>query len=255
MLNAMLLNAPFSSANTTAQLRTKPLGFIKQTHNDMHHYTHTASDPLPLTENAEYPLEQFQKWIGGPTGIVQRPCRKIVFTIKSHDQGWSNNARLDRGTYRGSYTWFEAGLERFDKTATPPKENNRKEAAGSSEPKLPNPYLPVSSLRSIYPTVNAERNPPEFHHDLLASPEHTIQHNKTATRESTVHKVVWSCHDDLDPLTEGQLSELGRGIQTGRGDFVRNLKPGDVVTVWGKTRFGGWANHIDDIQVDVYWAL
>ncbi len=38
------------------------------------------------------------------------PCRKIVFKIKSHDQGWGGN-REHKGTYKGSYTWFEAGKE------------------------------------------------------------------------------------------------------------------------------------------------
>ena len=38
-------------------------------------------------------------------------CRKIVFTIRSHDQGWGGSA-ADKGTYRGSFTWFDVGLER-----------------------------------------------------------------------------------------------------------------------------------------------
>lgn len=38
-------------------------------------------------------------------------CRKIVFSIRSHDQGWGGSA-ADKGTYRGSYTWFDIGLER-----------------------------------------------------------------------------------------------------------------------------------------------
>lgn len=243
-----------------------------------------TAEPLLLYDGSEYPLEQFQKWIGGPTDIIKHPCRKIVFTITSHDQGWANNARLDRGTYRGSYTWFEAGLERFDKTAIKPKANNEEaeaavamgddelgekallkndktsEASSSStKPKkglnLPEPYLPVYALRSKYPTVDSQRNPPIFHHDLLASPEYTIQYNKTATRDDTTHRVEWSWKDGENPLTDHQLRDLGRGIGTGNGEFVRSLKPGDVVTVWGKTRFGGWANHIKDVKVDVYWAL
>ncbi|KAI9687627.1 MAG: hypothetical protein M1822_002237 [Bathelium mastoideum] len=37
------------------------------------------------------------------TGKVQR----IIFTITSHDQGWSDHAH-DHGTYNGSWTWFSA---------------------------------------------------------------------------------------------------------------------------------------------------
>lgn len=42
----------------------------------------------------------------------EHPCRKIVFTIKSHDQGWASD-RSDTGTYTGSYTWFDVGLEKM----------------------------------------------------------------------------------------------------------------------------------------------
>lgn len=227
--------------------------------------------PLSLAEGAEYSLEQYQSWIGGPTDTVQHPCRKIVFTISSHDQGWSNNARHDRGSYRGSYTWFEAGLERFDRTAQRPKDSPEKEAASQIEdlnekkgeassagrkpdPQLPHPYLPVYALRPIYPTLETDR--PALHHDLLASPKYTIQHNKTAIRQSQTHTIVWS-YKDSDAISPGpeELKAAGRGAETGNGDFVRSLKLGDVVTVWAKARFGGWSNTVDSVKVDVYWAL
>lgn len=118
---------------------------------------------------------------------------------------------------------------------------------------LPDPYFPVYGMRSVYPTLEADR--PAFHHGLHPSPEWTIQMNKAATSQSTTHKVVWSWKDDVDPLTAEQLGESGRGTATGNGDFVRNLKLGDIVTVWAKARFAGWANHIERVSVDIYWAL
>lgn len=51
------------------------------------------------------------------------------------------------------------------------------------------------------------------------------------------------------------MKEIGRGSETGRGDFVRNLKPGDVITVWAKSRFAGWTNYVEAVKVDVYWAM
>ena len=39
--------------------------------------------------------------------------RKIVFTIESHDQGWSNDSSQNRslkGTYESSWTWFDVGV-------------------------------------------------------------------------------------------------------------------------------------------------
>jgi len=42
-------------------------------------------------------------------------CKKIVFTLQSHDQGWGGNS-ADRGTYNGSMTWFDVGLEKLSAT-------------------------------------------------------------------------------------------------------------------------------------------
>lgn len=70
------------------------------------------------------------------------------------------------------------------------------------------------------------------------------------------HKVVWSYQDrDNDDPSRERLTALGRGAETGNGEFVRNLKLGDVVTVWAKARFGGWSNTVESVKVDVYWAL
>lgn len=263
---------------TFSQVRSRPLGLMKKTHYDDRVYSFTPAPPMPLPDGAEYPLSQFQDWIGSPTNTVQHPCRKIVFTVTSHDQGWSNNARRDRGSYRGSWTWFEAGLERFEKDAKRPEGADEKAPVAAHNPiskeaeagpsstdttaaalavadaeQLPEPYLPAYSLRPIYPTLEPDR--PAFHHDLHPSPQLTIQHNKTATRDSQTHKVVWSWNDNTNPLTAEQLKEMGRGEETGNGDFIRNLKLGDVVTVWAKSRFGAWANHVESVKVDVYWAL
>ncbi|KAI3398091.1 hypothetical protein diail_9844 [Diaporthe ilicicola] len=247
-------------------LRSKPLGLIKKVHYDQHYYSFTTAQPKPLSEDGDHPLPQFQKWIGGPTDTLEHPCRKIVFTMRSHDQGWGGE-RQHRGSYHGSWTWFEAGKERFDKNASHPKDTPEKEApvegavkeeAGDSStlgPKheIPTPYFPVYAARSIQPGL--EPGQEAFHHDLHPSPELTIQRNKAATRTATIHKVVWSWKDNVDPLSSEKLSELGRGPETGSGGFVRDLVLGDVVTVWAKARFAGWTNNVESVKVDIYWAL
>lgn len=247
-------------------LRSRPLGLVKKVHYDDHYYSFTTAQAKPLSQSGDYSLSQFQDWIGGPTDTLEHPCRKIVFTISSRDQGWSSQAQ-DRGSYRGSWTWFEAGKERFDKNATRPKGSLEKEAlaedvvkeevGSSSAPgpsnEIPTPYFPVYAARSIHPALEPGQD--AFHHDLHPSPQLTIQSNKAATRQLTTHKVVWSWKDDVNPLSSEELSELGRGPETGDGDFVRNLTLGDVVTVWAKARFAGWANHIESVKVDIYWSL
>jgi hypothetical protein len=239
---------------------------IKKVHYDHRYYSFTAAPAKPLSEGGDYSLSQFQQWIGGPTDTLKHPCRKIVFTFRSRDQGWGGHPQ-DRGSYRGSWTWFEAGKERFDKNATRPEDSPEKKAsfqdtaageAGSSSAldpsgEMPTPYLPVYAARSIEPAL--EPGQEAFHHDLHPSPRLTIQKNRAATRELATHQIVWSWKDTGDRLSPERLSELGRGPETGNGDFVRNLTLGDVVTVWAKARFAGWANHVDCVKLDIYWAL
>lgn len=239
---------------------------IKRVHYDDHYYSFTTAQAKPLSHGGDYALSQFQDWIGGPTDTLEHPCRKIVFILVSRDQGWGGQSQ-DRGSYRGSWTWFEAGKERFDKNATHPKDAPEAkapaegavedEAGSSSSPgpsnHIPTPYFPVYAARSILPALEPGQD--AFHHELHPSPQLTIQSNKAATRQLTTHKVVWSWKDNVDALSSEKLSELGRGPETGDGDFVRNLTLGDVVTVWAKARFAGWTNHIDSVKVDIYWAL
>lgn len=248
-------------------LRSKPLGLIRRTHYDERYYSFTTAQAKPLSDGGDYSLAQFQQWIGGPTDTLEHPCRKIVFTLRSRDQGWGGQPQ-DRGGYRGSWTWFEAGRERFDRNAQPPKDTAEKKAPvdgtvegemGSTTSYLdpsgetPTPYFPVYAARSMHPAL--EPGQEAFHHDLHPSPTLTIQRNKAATRQLTTHTVVWAWKDNVDPLSSEILSEMGRGPETGNGDFVRGLTLGDVVTVWAKARFAQWANHIDSVKLDIYWAL
>ncbi|KAL9118509.1 MAG: hypothetical protein Q9187_004945, partial [Circinaria calcarea] len=41
------------------------------------------------------------------TGSPRSPVRKVTFTLKSHDQGWSDTVEF-HGTYENSCTWFDA---------------------------------------------------------------------------------------------------------------------------------------------------
>lgn len=96
-----------------------------------------------------------------------------------------------------------------------------------------------------------------YHHHMHALDNLKIQANKTAHREFVDHEVIWSWTDDIHPESpEGdRLAEIGRGKGTGTGNFVRSLKLGDVVTVWGKARFGGWRNNVESVKVEIYWAI
>lgn len=60
-----------------------------------------AMDPKSIARLADY-----------PTPPLVSPVRKIVFKILAHDQGWGGEGGDNE--YDNSWTWFEAGLERFE---------------------------------------------------------------------------------------------------------------------------------------------
>lgn len=94
-------------------------------------------------------------------------------------------------------------------------------------------------------------------HEVPANPAYTVQFNRTAAAVTQDHQVVWSYLDNVGPTSPGvqDLRDVGRGEETGDGEFVRNLKVGDVVTLWAHARFPGWENRVLRAQVDVYWAV
>jgi len=114
------------------------------------------------------------------------------------------------------------------------------------------------AIRPVWPST-VEKADSSSHYDfqLLPTPDHKIQCNRTAGSELEHHHIEWSWTDDIDPhSSEAQeLEAMGRGSSTGDGKFIKNLKVGDMVTVWGHARFPGWTNNVQKVQVRVYWAL
>lgn len=129
----------------------------------------------------------------------------------------------------------------------------RRDSASSTPPDLP-----VCGLRPVHPSIeqdNAENY--QYLHPLLHQEQWVIRRNRTASRDWQDHVITWSYDDDIEAESdEGtELDEQGRGRGTGDGRFVRSLKMGDVVTVWGKARFAGWVNNVESVKVEVYWAV
>lgn len=233
-------------------LRTEPLGMAAWAPDDDEAWRQPSAPRKLETEYSHEELERFRDKRLPST--LTNPCRKIVFYFRSNDQGWGGNP-ADRGTYNGSWTWFDAGLERFE--APGPGHSSGGDSSSSSE-KEKGPEIPVAALRPLWPPVmEDEDGPPFYHHELLPSRDHKIQCNKTATRQVQDHRVEWRYLDDIDPESEAakELDAVGRGKGTGSGEFVRNLRFGDVVTVWGRARFGGWENRVQKAEVKAYWAV
>lgn len=89
-------------------------------------------------------------------------------------------------------------------------------------------------------------------------PDDTVlQKNVTCVRNMKEHVITWSYDDHIDPESKeaNDLQLQGRGSATGSGDLVRGLVLGDVITVWAKSRFPGWMNVIEQVKIDLYWAV
>ncbi|KHO01349.1 uncharacterized protein MAM_00350 [Metarhizium album ARSEF 1941] len=256
-----------------AQLRSYPVGLTGIEGQDTlsEELAYDTQEARPLPRGTDCDTKYFAKLARYPTPRLMKPVRKVVFKIKSHDQGWTSGDNAHKGTYKASWTWFEAGLEKFDAAHTCDATDVRQETpeSGSSA-------LPVSGLRAVYPNVeqlpksddDGSREPedgngsqPEveykYVHPLLAQPEWEIQRNLMATSDWQEHMVTWSYLDDIEADSDAgkALEDQGRGRATGDGSFVRSLVLGDVVTVWGKARFGGWVNTVDHVKIEVYWAV
>jgi hypothetical protein len=210
----------------------------------------------PQPPGEEFTADDFQELIASPIPLLAHPCRRIVFTIRSHDQGFSNEAG-NRGTHNGSWTWFEAGLERWCKSS--PAQTS---PAGQEPQQNQHPSLNLDNLCTVFPEVEWDSEVQQdyvFNHPLNPRDDLKVQCNVTAERETVQHRVVWSYTDDINPERDveagAKLAEQGRGKATGDGKFVRDLRLGDVVTLWAKARFPLWANFVESARMDVYYAV
>ncbi|KAI1337144.1 hypothetical protein F5Y15DRAFT_391551 [Xylariaceae sp. FL0016] len=221
-------------------LRTEPIG-LTQWHADNPERWRQQAAPRHLEE--EYTREELEHLIEGPKSTLEHPIRKVVFQITSRDQGHGGNHE-DHNTFRHSFTWFDAGIDRFDKT-------HQVDATMSSEA----PPIPTEAIRPVWPPLRDDTS--AYDHQLHADDYHLIQCNRLADKTWQHYCVEWYHNDNIVPESSAaqDLKAQGRGAETGNGEFVRNLKVGDMITVWGRSRFGGWQNNVQDVEIRVYWAL
>lgn len=280
---------------THSQLRSFPVGFTSLSGNKTlaEELAYDTNLPQPYPINREHEPSFFTEMAPFPTPSLANPVRKIVFNLRSRDQG-SGGHRANKGTFAGSWTWFDAGLERFDAskgcTSSLPHtlhlldlntDPNRDQGNPQCVPDLrytsresQEPKLPLCTLRPIEPKLkqltpeqqearrqpgHGDLSPWDYDHPLHPKENLTVQKNRTSVRIFEHHTVVWRWDDDdvsdLESEAAKALEEVGRGRLSGNGDFVRSLKLGDVVTLWGKSRFPAWVNHIERVSIDVYWAV
>lgn len=122
-----------------------------------------------------------------------------------------------------------------------------------------NPNASIPNWAPDLPNLPVERETEsqfEFHHPLNPSGT-ALQKNVTGSRNTKEHVITLSCFDNINPesVDAKNLEAIGRGRETGTGDIVRNLQIGDVVTVWAKARYSQWINHVEEVKIDIYWAV
>ncbi|KAL7924444.1 hypothetical protein ACQKWADRAFT_286733 [Trichoderma austrokoningii] len=214
--------------------------------------------PSPLPVSKEFDRAFFQQAIKNASSF-SNPARKVVFRICSHDQGWTTDGIpvTEDGLphmFISAKTWFDAGIERFDASKTV---DELSEAENNDMKRWT-----AHKLGTIQPQVIETKNVDqgqdyEFPHTEWKGP-YEIQRNRIAFDEFRGYKVTWTCWDEFAPDSPEALELMeseGKGKMVGNGQFVRNLKLGDVVTVWGRAMHRGWVNAVVSVRIDVYWAL
>ena len=213
-----------------------------------------------------------------PEPALEYPARRIVWTIRSHDQGYSGEAPHTKGTYASSWTGFDAGVERFHPAkaleATPYNRWTSSEYLAAwpgqathdpcGEP-LIHEWPRGSKPDAFGPPL---KHPDEAHYAVPDPPlwprrswhngEMQLQCNVQAKSAPTEHVIVWDWTDDLDPESAEArevLGSKGRGAFTGDGRLVRSLQRGDCVALWAHAFFPGWVNYIESAKIDVYFAI
>ncbi|KAJ7489109.1 hypothetical protein FB451DRAFT_1552991 [Mycena latifolia] len=167
--------------------------------------------------------------LGGPGARLR--VKLVKFEILSNDQGWGGEPE-HRGTYNGSYTWFEAAILRPGK-------------APEQEPELPGWRLRVGwrRLPSIPPLVEV-KNP------LESDGRWRIQTNRCASRQAMNHTIIWQEGGSGD----SEEGEREKGSGDGAG-FIEILAPGDRIGVVARAMFPGWSNYVRNVELVVYYAV
>ncbi|PBK89635.1 hypothetical protein ARMGADRAFT_328196 [Armillaria gallica] len=158
--------------------------------------------------------------------------RLVKFVIESCDQG-SGGEPEHRGTYEGSWTWFEAAIIRgepwwLSKVLTMPVDLYRE---GSELPEDVRSATRATEVRS-------HEESSRWH----------VGVNVTARGLYKEHTIVWPRMD------EGIKQRSMKGLVGLSHEFVRLLEPGDRVALMAMAMFPGWVNRVKRASIDVYYT-
>ncbi|EEH46731.2 uncharacterized protein PADG_02829 [Paracoccidioides brasiliensis Pb18] len=161
----------------------------------------------------------------------------VRFEIASHDQGWGGELGTE-GTYNSSFSWFEAKILRrlhhlSDKLEPPPDLGPMDKYATPAE--YSDAYRPVGW--NFVKDGNGR---------VLTWP---VQKNSVATRDTQIREIVWTV--DRKHQKEEVVEDSGSG--SGEG-FIRALQPGDVIFLWARAIYPGWANYVEGAMIEISYS-
>ncbi|KAJ7167879.1 hypothetical protein C8R46DRAFT_1191886 [Mycena filopes] len=137
---------------------------------------------------------------------------RVVFTTVSHDQGWGGEYGT-QGTYRQSYTWFEAAILRRPPAASVDSDSSIAHAPDADTGMEYDPAFEVAK------DDDAEGSP---------STRWLVQRNVVAAGNFRQHSVAWPAPAPPAPADSGAGAGAG---------FVERLDAGDVIAVVARAIF------------------
>ncbi|EIW51742.1 uncharacterized protein TRAVEDRAFT_75541 [Trametes versicolor FP-101664 SS1] len=163
-------------------------------------------------------------------------AKAVVWDVEGHDQGWGGERP---GTFDAAYSWYEATIIRPTSSADALSDHPRR------------------TLASCWDTLNRPHCSPETARPLLTSLGYTfveagadsgpawfVQRNRVARGKFARYHVEWS--------TDGAVLPPGSGPGAG---FLEALRPGDVVALWMRAMYPGWANTLRAASVKVLYDV
>lgn len=155
--------------------------------------------------------------------------RLVKLVIESCDQGFGGEPE-HRGTYEGSWTWFEAAIIR-------------------GEPWWLNEVLGrFVNLYRLAEDVRSAARATEVPSHEEGSRWH-VGVNVTAEGLYKKHTIVW-------PRTDEEIKQRSmKGLVGFSYEFVRLLEPGDRVALMAMAMFPGWVNRVKQASIDVYYTI
>lgn len=148
------------------------------------------------------------------------------------------------GTYRASYTWFEAAIlrPRNGDPNTPCRIADEVRKNGLTDVTDPNRPFPETGWELVPQPYNREGN-------------WEVQINKGSWAHEEEHIVEWN-GDEKFPGGSEPDTTMDWDLETGRGfgvGFLKSLKPGDRVVLLAKAQFPGWVNNVQGATVEITW--